>query len=612
MTAVRYAVFLLTLCAAAWRPLPANCDDAPQQPGAASVSDEQVREAIRKLGDDDYFVRERAQAELSQLGFAAFDALCEAKLDPDPEIAARASYLARRMHVGWSMDSDPPDARSLMNGYDSAGDSVRLAIVRQLSRLPESDGVAILCRLVRYERSPVLAKNAALEIIAHRWVAESEAPARLAAVEAAVANCRRPAAEWLRAYVATHRDPASAGGIWSRLAEQESLLLDNSPDETQPSLVAGLWRQHAELSHRAAAPAEVHDAIRRVIALESGAGEGLARLVGWLVELRAYDALDEVEQEFADSFESDSVLMYCLAEAREAQGRTDEAARLAQRAADVRPTDAAYHSMVYFDLVRYGMTKSIERELTAQVESADVDVSWAARCNRTLAEALHDRGDEAGAARAIDRYIKFLDEQATENRNFNRFAGGDIDEARARYHYFMARAHELAGDSKARLESLQAGLGADPKDIEILIALYRTADLPADQRERTVRLIGEAAEELRQSISNSPELPLNYNQLAWLVGNTEGDFKQAIENSRKSIELTLVVGEVSLPELELPNRWLNVAGYTDTLARCHYAAGDFAAAVKLQTRATQLEPNSGQMRRQLALFQETLAKSPGK
>ena len=49
-------------------------------------------------------------------------------------------------------------------------------------------------------------------------------------------------------------------------------------------------------------------------------------------------------------------------------------------------------------------------------------------------------------------------------------------------------------------------------------------------------------------------------------------------------------------------------GHVDTLGRCYYAAGDFENAVKVQSRAVELDPHSQQMKRQLALFQEALEK----
>lgn len=85
------------------------------------------------------------------------------------------------------------------------------------------------------------------------------------------------------------------------------------------------------------------------------------------------------------------------------------------------------------------------------------------------------------------------------------------------------------------------------------------------------------------------------NQYAWLVSNTVGDYQEALRASHRSLEL---MGER--------------AGFLDTLARCYYALGDYATALKHQRRAVALEPHTGQIRRQLELFEQTVnEKGPG-
>ena len=88
------------------------------------------------------------------------------------------------------------------------------------------------------------------------------------------------------------------------------------------------------------------------------------------------------------------------------------------------------------------------------------------------------------------------------------------------------------------------------------------------------------------------ELAQAYNQWAWLVGNTAGDYEQAVAASRKSLELS-------------PNS----AGYLDTLARCLYATGDVDQAIATQRKALARDPHSGQLQRQLEFFQAAAAEA---
>src|SRR5206468_84601 len=82
------------------------------------------------------------------------------------------------------------------------------------------------------------------------------------------------------------------------------------------------------------------------------------------------------------------------------------------------------------------------------------------------------------------------------------------------------------------------------------------------------------------------------NQYAWLVGNTYGDYQQAVKLSHESVKICQ----------QLPEMKPHLAGFLDTLGRAYYGAGDFANSVKYQGMAVGLNPVSGQIRRQYDFF----------
>jgi tetratricopeptide (TPR) repeat protein len=84
------------------------------------------------------------------------------------------------------------------------------------------------------------------------------------------------------------------------------------------------------------------------------------------------------------------------------------------------------------------------------------------------------------------------------------------------------------------------------------------------------------------------------NQYAWLVGNTIGDYQEAVKLSQESVKICQ----------QLPEMKPSYAGYLDTLGRAYYGAGDVPNAVKHQAMAVALSPASGQIRRQLEFFQK--------
>ena len=109
-----------------------------------------------------------------------------------------------------------------------------------------------------------------------------------------------------------------------------------------------------------------------------------------------------------------------------------------------------------------------------------------------------------------------------------------------------------------------------------------------------VNACGRWSQQFQQQIDEDPTDPIPYNQWAWLVSNTEGDFQRAVRYSQRSLELN--------------NGGESGSGsYLDTLGRCYYAIGDYEKAVKYERQALTKVDNMQVMQRQLALFEKALA-----
>jgi len=137
----------------------------PPELGAAAATAERIARLIAQLGDDDYFVRERAQQELAQIGFEAYDALSAAEDHDDVEVAARAKYLVRTMRVDWTADGDPPPVKTQLSNYPTANEAAAGELIKKLAALPDDIGLSALCRIVRFERSTLLSKQAAVAVL---------------------------------------------------------------------------------------------------------------------------------------------------------------------------------------------------------------------------------------------------------------------------------------------------------------------------------------------------------------------------------------------------------------------------------------------------------------
>ena len=183
-----------------------------------------------------------------------------------------------------------------------------------------------------------------------------------------------------------------------------------------------------------------------------------------------------------------------------------------------------------------------------------------------------------------------------------------IEETRSRMHYFYACDYLAMGNVEAHVNELEKGLESCPTDADVLIAALRAASTK-EQQKRISELIDAAVKYFRERIAQAENnlqsaedrddkrdfermLATEHNQLAWLVANSQGCFRDALASSQKSLELR-------------PDE----AGYLDTLSHCYFALEDFENAVKYQRRAVELEPHTGQIARALATFEKSLAQA---
>jgi len=152
------------------------------------------------------------------------------------------------------------------------------------------------------------------------------------------------------------------------------------------------------------------------------------------------------------------------------------------------------------------------------------------------------------------------------------------------------------------------GIEAQYRNADLLIAMHRVEEPTEEFRAKTKKLIEKVSNEIHQEIEllraeikrakndaarrKNGELAFRENEYAWLVGNTIGDIEEAIRSSEHSLKVLR-----------------DDPGNLDTLARCHFRAGNLKKAVEIQRRAAKLAPHEHQIRRQLELFERTLAES---
>lgn len=502
-------------------------DLSRQESGLAkeTASQERLDHLVEQLGSEKYAERRVAEKELLRIGTDAFDALQKALDHDDLEIASRAQYLIHKIEIRWTRSTDSRAVRSLLRDYADADEDERQALITRLAALPNDEGLEGLCRVARFERSISLSNLAALLIIQGQGIDSTQRAKRGEVITRELGISNRPAASWLRNYLAMAEDPDRALRKWTEIFQREKQRLVNEADRT------------ALLSR----------------------------------------------------------LMYTVAASYQERGATETAAQMSSEAFDLSQDDARSRLSVATMLERQGMFDWAEREYR-QVLKLGPDngrgiggITTAEFAARNLSSMLYDQLRELDAARVLEEQFKTPTHRSSYFEN-----------ARAQMEYLFAAHYAKEKNWEKHREHLENALKLDPTHADVLIAMYRFPQADEAYRKRTKELIQKAAVQFEQQIQKvrtAEDKYSAYNQWAWLIGNTEGDFDKAIRYSRASIELARrgELGESS------------VAGFLDTLGRCYYANGDYVNAVKSQQQALDLEPHSKLLARQLDLFKKALA-----
>ncbi len=281
-------------------------------------------------------------------------------------------------------------------------------------------------------------------------------------------------------------------------------------------------------------------------------------------------------------------LMYRLAEAYAAQGEADRAEQAAQQARQLSPSSDLprlnAHLHTARSLWRRGQFKWAEAEFR-QVADAGLPMARVIGLS-SLAEMFHDQGNHQAAAEALQNALEAFSQRTLRQEEV---AGRRRYGMMARMHYFRACQAKEQGDRDAEARHLEEALRADPSEVDALIAFYRLPGATPEHRQRATRMVQKAAARIKEEIGEDPSNANAYNQYAWLVANTEGNLDEALKFSRMSLELS-------------PNN----AAYLDTLAHVHFARGELEEAVRVQTKAVELEPHSGLLAKELQVFRAAL------
>lgn len=583
-----------------------------------------IDKLIAQLGSPQFRIREAADEQLSTMGLAAYEALLEVVDHPDIEIRLRARRIIEKLRGGFLIDGLSEELVPLLEEYHSKTVEERRELMVELQGLLPHQGADALARLARFEETEALSRKAAQAVLAVPLAGSVDLLPMVTDIEAAISFSQRDGTQWLRAYCRSFRKDAQAMESWKQLIERESSR-DLEIDETETnrrSYVTDLKRSAADAAQFCGA-GELASLYFEQLATAVTTPLEHELWLRWLLERSAWQAILDFSESHSAGFENQPVMLYGLAEAQAALGQDAAAEQSVAHAIGVPElTFPDHQTMAIWLKSGRGLHDWAEAEYRAALEACKPGSQDYFRANRWFAEMLHDLGrdDEAADLReeALDLVTEPDDIKQDKTKQLElrarvqalRRSGEDEDELRARIVLFRALHYRSTGDREKELGELMKAADAGLQDIDLLIAMFNFSDAPEELRKITSAGISKAATKYRNEIREFADgfesdrsanrdtyrsaLATSLNQYAWLVGNTEGDIQEAIQNSHKSLRLNMGEG-----------------GYLDTLARCYYRAEEFEEAVKYQRIAIQRAPHELQIVRQLDLFESALAAAAG-
>jgi len=564
----------------------------PPQAGEIPQRD-QVTALIARLGSEQFSLRERAQQELENLGPAIYEDILPALRDRDPEIATRAARLIAKLRYKAADELPEGKHREELRAYFSESDDERRNLVSQPATLSETSRIPLWCLVVRYETNEELAKLAALNILAAITPKEVDKKPHLDEIQRYLSRGRRPAAMWLLSYAKLSGDPTAYLERMQAFESQELELYSTTARLEQRTVATRLLKHAlAYASEQQQRPQSIA-LFKQLLEIDQPDAQSLPQLLDWVVQQQAWELMPEVEARFPKIAESnDPRVVYFLAEAALKQGNTAQLEMYLQRASEIQPQNSSLHYQTAMMLYKRGLLDWVERECALILKNTTSNQGiMAFNAHYLLAEIQNDQERYREAADSLTAALELFTKSETVREHFedsSRFRF-QFNEEQLKTKRAFNRGLEAArnGEHDVAYKAFMDALAFDNHDADVLIAIYRLPKLTAEQREANRKQIRESLAMFQDQIHSDPEDSQGYNQYAWLVANTEGDFDLALEYSLKSVELRPSSG-----------------GLQDTLAHCYYAKQDYANAVKTQEQAVRMEPNSHTIKRALAKFRK--------
>ena len=511
-----------------------------------AIATAEIESLVRQLGSDHYIRREQARTRLAEYGSRAFDALHAVISDSDTEIRMQAESLLRGIHVELVRPGDSDEVRRELSRFENASAASKLDVLDRLAALANDEGRDALCRIVRFNTSEFISKKAALAFFAsERPVSPARVKQLKQFIDRELQASKRTAAGWLKVYAEYLKQPEASIQKWNDVLLAEEATYREQESSTQRILIRDLLHWHAFVTTQLGRSDESLAAIQRIIPQFVKQPVDVVNHLDWLTDHKAWVTIDELAAEHHDAIESNALMQYQVARSFDKRGNTDKAKELADAAFEMS-TEPAIRVIIGDELLKRMEFDWFERELRAAITDSE-DASESLFAQYKLIEKYFDWEEYAESLELLEEVIG----RAEKDKEFAELLRDLIDQFKSMRD--IAKARLLKGNaekSEERRALLESALRLHDENIDILIELYRLPDNSESYQAELKLQIERRVNEYQKQIdaqsniyrqrgfgSSRKDLASHYNEYAWLVGNTFGDFEKALEYSKRSLDL---------------------------------------------------------------------------
>jgi tetratricopeptide (TPR) repeat protein len=551
--------------------------------------DARVAWLIERLGSDDASTRQAAAIMLIRMGNTIRPTILKLTKSADPGLAQQGAQIL--LSLPWYTADDPPAVReALQRNYSSPDVEIRRDTVREIARLPDGQGFPALARLVDEDPSPAVQWT----IVRCLRVEDGLGAARDVNVDA-----ENSCSLALAGYAALTRDLSGALEKLRQCAELE--FAHPSDDDGEFDIVIRLLCQEAcqKKQFEQAADWRRRELERGSIADQEGVPEALLELFALHADFGPIKGIEDDMRLAGDDLQKPKI-QYALSHMYR---RNNDAAHAdaEQQAAFAGSTNRIQHYDVGEFLYDHGWDALAETELNAFLKSEEPGINGnpngpelspsEANVLFRLSELAVKRGDDLTAAREKERAMQLLPEQANLNMVDNDGREWKVPASTiwAQVYWRYLRAAAAKHDEKEIDRRLEQIMHLRPEDADIAIDAVPILQ----KRGRTVDanlLFGWAYDPMKRKLDADPDNPENLNGLAWLCAKCDRDLEQAKVWAEKAASI-------------MPDN----AAILDTLAEVNFHLGHPEVSLKLEEKASGLQPDDSFMKEQLEKYRKAVA-----